>query len=395
MGLGYIGLPTAVLIASKNFEVLGVDINSEVLEKLKNKELHIDEPELLGLFTNVVKEGKFFVSSTPEKADVFIIAVPTPINSENKPDLSYVYSATAAIIPFLEKNNLIVLESTSPVNTTDEIYKMIRSNRRDIASEIYVAYCPERVLPGKILYELVYNDRIIGGINEVSSIVAKRFYRNFVKGNIFVTDSRTAELVKLTENAYRDVNIAFANELSIICDKYGIDPYRLIKLANRHPRVNILNPACGVGGHCIAVDPWFIVSGDSKNTRLIQTAREVNSFKTDWSYLKIKKECERFENKFNKKPVIALLGLSYKPDVGDCRMSPALKIALLLKKDYKIFVVDNHVESSLEGFNFVEFEDALQFDIPVLLVAHSEFKDKIEELRKLKDKILDFTGLLS
>jgi len=276
MGLGYIGLPTAALVASKGISVHGVDINKKVIDTINEGKIHIVEPDLDGLVHEVVKKGFLKVSTEPTKANVFLIAVPTPFKDEYVPDISYVESAIKMILPYLEEGNLVIIESTSPIGTTERIYDLIISKRPELKEKICMAYCPERVLPGKILYELEHNDRVIGGINEESTEKAKEFYSLFVKGELHGTNAKTAEMCKLVENAYRDVNIAFANELSLICDRAGINVWELIELANKHPRVNILQPGVGVGGHCIAVDPWFLITQYPEESRLIKTARNVN-----------------------------------------------------------------------------------------------------------------------
>jgi len=391
MGLGYIGLPTAALIASKGIKVYGVDINKEVVDTINRGKIHIVEPDLDGLVREVVESGYLEASTSPEKADVFLIAVPTPFKEGNIPDISYVESAIKMILPYLEEENLIIIESTSPVGTTEKMYELIIRERPELKDKIYMAYCPERVLPGRILYELQFNDRVIGGINPLSSQKAKEFYFLFVKGELHETDAKTAEMCKLVENAYRDVNIAFANELSLICDKAGINVWELIRLANKHPRVNILWPGVGVGGHCIAVDPWFLITQYPEESRLMKTAREVNLYKTEWVINKIKENAKEFEKETGRKPKIACLGLTYKPDIDDLRESPALYIVRrLLDEGYNVLAVEPHIQE-LDDFEIYELENALEeSDIVVILVAHSQFKC----LNIRKEQILDFCGVL-
>jgi len=391
MGLGYIGLPTAALIASKGISVYGVDINRKVVETVNEGKIHIVEPDLDGLVHEVVRRGLLKASTSPVKADVFLIAVPTPFKEGYIPDTSYVESAIKMILPYLEERNLVIIESTSPIGTTEKMYNLVIKERPELKDKIYMAYCPERVLPGKILYELQYNDRIIGGITLASTKRAKEFYSLFVEGELHETNAKTAEMCKLVENAYRDVNIAFANELSLICDKAGIDVWELIKLANKHPRVNILQPGVGVGGHCIAVDPWFLITQYPEESRLMKTAREVNLFKTEWVIHKIKNEIKNFEKNNGRKPKIACLGLSYKPDIDDLRESPALYIVKrLVSEGYDILAVEPHIKE-LSDLKVYKLEDALEkADIIVFLVAHRDFRHL-----KIKGKrVLDFCGAL-
>jgi len=330
MGLGYIGLPTASLLATKGNHVLGVDINPLTVETINRGEIHIVEPDLDILVRSAVHSGNLKAALVPEGADIFILAVPTPFKDDHIPDISYIEAATRTIAPYLVSGNLFILESTSPVGTTERVRDILTEERPDLfplqskssnSPSIYIAHCPERVLPGQILRELISNDRIIGGIDQASRENTAEFYRTFVSGDVFVTDARTAELAKLTENAFRDVNIAFANELSLICDRLGINVWELIELANHHPRVNILQPGPGVGGHCIAVDPWFIVNAAPEESRLIRTAREVNDCKPGWVIDKVKVKARRFNN-----PVIGCLGLTFKANIDDLRESPALDI---------------------------------------------------------------------
>ncbi|MDR0762404.1 MAG: UDP-N-acetyl-D-mannosamine dehydrogenase, partial [Campylobacteraceae bacterium] len=338
IGLGYIGLPTAAMFAAGGIKVIGVDVNQYAVDTINQGKIHIVEPELDKLVSNVVASGYLKAVTKPKTADAFIIAVPTPFKDKHEPDLSYIESAAEAIAPVLKKGDLVILESTSPVGATEQMAERLSSKRSDLTfpqthgedSDIRVAHCPERVLPGRILKELVENDRIIGGMTPKCSNAAVKLYKSFVKGECIITDAKTAEMCKLTENSFRDVNIAFANELSIICDKLGINVWELISLANRHPRVNILQPGCGVGGHCIAVDPWFIVSKTPKEAKLIRTAREVNSHKPEWVVDKVDEAISRFlkENpQKNKNNItVACFGLAFKPDIDDLRESPAVEI---------------------------------------------------------------------
>jgi len=332
MGLGYIGLPTAALIASKKIRVHGVDVNAHVVNTINKGKIHIVEPDLDGLVHYGVQQGYLVAAAQPKKADVFLVAVPTPFKGDHEPDTAFVEKATMMAIPFLREGNLFILESTSPVGTTEKLAKLIFKERPDLKGKISIAYCPERVLPGSVIHELQQNDRVIGGIDSKSTDAAISFYSKFVKGELHKTNARTAEMCKLTENAYRDVNIAFANELSIICDKAGIQVNELIELASKHPRVKILKPGPGVGGHCIAVDPWFIVADFKSEARMIKQARLTNIYKREWVIGKIKMAADDFKKKNKRAAVIACMGLAYKPDIDDLRESPALEIVLDLKK---------------------------------------------------------------
>ncbi|APX98905.1 UDP-N-acetyl-D-mannosamine dehydrogenase [Lacinutrix venerupis] len=375
VGLGYIGLPTAALIASRNIKVTGVDIHQHVVDTINKGEIHIVEPDLDGLVHHVVKENYLTASTTPVEADVYLIAVPTPFKGDHEPDISYVESATRAILPTLKEGALVIIESTSPVGTTEKMEKVIFSVRPELKGKIFMAYCPERVLPGNVIHELEHNDRAIGGINEASTEKAVAFYRHFVKGELHKTNSKTAEMCKLVENSSRDAQIAFANELSMICDEAGINVWELIRLANKHPRVNILQPGTGVGGHCIAVDPWFIVSEFPKQAKIIRAAREINNYKTEWVIEKIKSTALQFELDNGKKPKIAAMGLAFKPNIDDLRESPALNVVeALIKDNFNIMAVEPNITShkTLEIYNA---KNALeQADIVVYLVSHNEFK---------------------
>ena len=390
MGLGYIGLPTAALIASRGIKVLGVDVNQSIVDTINEGRIHIVEPSLDGLVKNVVSRGLLVASPKPEKADVYLIAVPTPFKGDYEPDLKYVEEATRMIIPNLNQGNLFIIESTSPVGTTNKMANIIFKERPELKDKISIAYCPERVLPGKVIYELENNDRVIGGLDENSTSDAKNFYRYFVKGNLHSTNAKTAEMCKLVENSSRDVSIAFANELSIICDKAGINVWDLINLANKHPRVNILMPSSGVGGHCIAVDPWFIVSDFKKEAVIIKNAREINNYKTDWVIEKIKSTALQFELDKNRKPLIALMGLAFKPDIDDLRESPALLVAdtLLNSGKFDLLLVEPNLEES-ENYTLTDYKKInKKVDIFVYLVAHKQFKSLIFD-----GIVLDFCGV--
>lgn len=394
VGLGYIGLPTAIIAAGKgNAQVLGVDINADVVAQTAAGRLHFVEPGLEQMLSDVVAQGKLRVSTSPEEADAFFIVVPTPFKSEHRPDISYVEAATRSVVPFLRPGNLFVIESTSPVGTTEAMAQLIFSLRPELEGKIHIAYCPERVLPGNIIYELVHNDRVIGGIDRPSAEAAARFYASFVEGALHLTNARTAEMCKLTENASRDVQIAFANELSLICDKAGIDVRELIALANRHPRVNILSPGCGVGGHCIAVDPYFITSAFPEEARLIAVARSVNNYKAEWCVEKIKNAILTFRLEHGHSPIVALMGLAFKPDIDDLRESPAVSIARRVieeRGDAGILVVEPNIKSHSD-FTLAACEDALRdADIVVYLTAHKEFRHAQPADGKV---ILDFCGV--
>ena len=390
MGLGYIGLPTAALIASRGIQVQGIDVNQSVVDTINSGKIHIVEPALDGLVKHVVEKGLLKANITPDNADVFLIAVPTPFKGDHEPDLKYVESATRMIIPNLKEGNLFILESTSPVGTTDKMAKIIFKDRPELKGKINIAYCPERVLPGNVIYELEHNDRVIGGLDEQSTIEAQNFYRHFVKGELHATDAKTAEMCKLVENSSRDVSIAFANELSMICDKAEINVWELIHLANKHPRVNILQPGTGVGGHCIAVDPWFIVSEFKKEALIIRNAREINNYKTEWVIEKIRSTALQFELDNNRKPNIALMGLAFKPDIDDLRESPALLVAdtLLSNGKYNLLLVEPNLEENLK-YDLTDYREMNgRADIVAYLVAHKEFKGL-----EFECTVLDFCGI--
>ncbi|REJ83279.1 MAG: UDP-N-acetyl-D-mannosamine dehydrogenase [Bacteroidetes bacterium] len=391
MGLGYIGLPTAALIAGKGIHVHGVDVNKKVVDTINQGRIHIIEPDLEGLVHYAVLK-KFLVASTKVKAaDVFLIAVPTPLRKNRTPDLSYVEKATKAVIPHLKAGNLFIIESTSPVGTTEKMSRIIFRERPELKNKISIAYCPERVLPGSVIYELQQNDRVIGGIDESGTKAAAEFYSKFVRGQLHLTNSRTAEMCKLVENAYRDVNIAFANELSIICDKAGIDVNELAELASKHPRVKILRPGPGVGGHCIAVDPYFIVDSFPSEANIIRLARETNNYKVEWVMGKIEESVKKFRKSKGKEPLIACMGLAYKPDIDDLRESPSLEIFRRLEKSkYKVIAVEPNVRKHPD----LEITDTLravrEADIIVFLVSHREFSTVSPGMDKT---VLDFCGI--
>ena len=390
MGLGYIGLPTAALIASRGIRVQGIDVNQSVVDTINEGKIHIVEPALDGLVKHVVERGFLKASTTVDTADVYLIAVPTPFKGDHEPDLKYVESATRMIIPKLNDGNLFILESTSPVGTTDKMAKIIFEERPELKGKINIAYCPERVLPGNVIYELEHNDRVIGGLDEESTKASQNFYRHFVKGELHATNAKTAEMCKLVENSSRDVSIAFANELSMICDKAEINVWELIHLANKHPRVNILQPGTGVGGHCIAVDPWFIVSEFKKEAVIIRNAREINNYKTEWVIEKIRSTALQFELDNNKKPTIALMGLAFKPDIDDLRESPAVLVAdtLLLDNKYNLLLVEPNLEKNLK-YDLTDYREMNgRADIVAYLVAHKDFKGFITECIEL-----DFCGV--
>lgn len=394
MGLGYIGLPTAIIAAKHGVTVTGVDINQDVVDKTNAGHLHIIEPGLEDLLKEVVAAGQLHATTQPEKSDAFFIVVPTPFRGGNhEPDISYVEAATRSVIPFLEPGNLFVIESTSPVGTTDKMAKIIFEERPELVDKIHVAYCPERVLPGNVIYELVHNDRVIGGRDEASTAAAQHFYSQFVQGQLHPTNCKTAEMCKLTENSSRDSQIAFVNELSIICDKAGINVWELIRLANKHPRVNILQPGCGVGGHCIAVDPYFISTEFPAESKMISTAREVNNYKAFWCAEKVKNAILKFELDNKRKPVVAMMGLAFKPDIDDLRESPSKYIATRVMQDCcnaNILIVEPNI-SEHPVFKLSEYNEAYdKADIVVFLTAHSAFKT----LQWRDDKvILDFCGI--
>jgi UDP-N-acetyl-D-mannosaminuronic acid dehydrogenase len=393
IGLGYIGLPTSALIASHGTNVLGVDINQSVVDTINQGKIHIVEPDLDQIVSKAVSDGFLIAATKPSAAEVYLIVVPTPFKGNHEPDISFVEAATKGIIPLLKEGDLYIIESTSPIGTTEKMQKIIFASRPELEGHIYIAYCPERVLPGNVMHELVENDRVIGGVDEDSTQKAISFYSKYVKGELHGTNARTAEMCKLVENSSRDVQIAFANELSLICDKADINVWELINLANKHPRVNILQPGCGVGGHCIAVDPYFIVSDYPMESKIIGTAREVNNYKSFWCAEKIQNEKLQFQLKHGRKPKTALMGLAFKPNIDDLRESPAKYIAQkVLQNDSNgaYLIVEPKIKEH-NVFKLTNYKTATEeADIIVFLVAHDEFKT----LELSSDKVvLDFCGI--
>lgn len=393
MGLGYIGLPTAIIAAKHGIEIIGVDINPQVVEMTNAGHLHIVEPGIEEMLQEVISMGMLKASTTPEVSDAYFIVVPTPFKANHVPDITYVESATRMVLPYLKEGDLFVIESTSPVGTTEQMASLIFAERPELKGKISIAYCPERVLPGNVIYELVNNDRVIGGIDDASTHKAQEFYRHFVKGALHATNSKTAEMCKLTENSCRDSQIAFANELSIICDKAGINVWELIELANKHPRVNILQPGCGVGGHCIAVDPYFISSAFPAEARMISLARDVNNYKADWCAEKVQNAMLRFEIEKKRVPIVAMMGLAFKPDIDDLRESPAKYIVTKVMQSYSntnILVVEPNIKEH-RVFKLTDYQQAYeQADIVVFLTGHAPFKQLPWSDEKI---ILDFCGI--
>ena len=394
IGLGYIGLPTAVMAAKYgDIDVIGVDVNQSIVDRTNDGILHIVEPGLQELLREVVGAGKLRAQVKPEESDAFLIVVPTPFKGNHEPDISYVETATRNVAPLLKKGDLFVIESTSPIGTTEMMANVIFEMRPELKGEVFIAYCPERVLPGNVIYELENNDRVIGGIDEASTDKAVEFYAHFVKGQLHKTNARTAEMCKLTENSSRDVQIAFANELSVICDKAGINVWELIELANKHPRVNILQPGCGVGGHCIAVDPYFISSAFPLEAQIIAKAREVNNYKAKWCAEKVKSAMIKFELDNRRKPIVAMMGLAFKPNIDDLRESPAKRITTEVMQgcnNADIMVVEPNLKAH-KVFKLTDYRVAYEkADIIVFLTAHDEFY----ALPWRDDKvILDFCGI--
>lgn len=390
-GLGYIGLPTAAMFAHHGANVVGVDVNPHAVETINQGKIHIVEPGLEAIVKKAVDNNKLKASLTPVHSDAYLIAVPTPFKGDDhEPDLSYIQTVSKALAPLLQKGDVVILESTSPVGATEKMVEWLAEERSDLTfpkyyepdveADIFVAYCPERVLPGKVIEELISNDRIIGGMTKESTKKAQEVYRIFVEGELLETNSRTAEMAKLTENASRDVSIAFANELSIISDKLDINVWELIELANHHPRVNILQPGAGVGGHCIAVDPWFIVNQNPNEAKIIRAAREINDNKPNWVIEKINVEISRLKSEGVEKPTVALLGLAFKPDIDDLRESPAVNIAkkMLENQSANILLVEPNIDKlpkALESGQLSSLDDAMKrADVVAILVAHNEFK---------------------
>ena len=395
IGLGYIGLPTAATFAAHDVQVTGVDVNPHAIEMINQGKVHIIEPDLDALVQDVVRKGQLTATDTPVAADAFIVAVPTPFNDNHDPDLKYIESASKALAPYLKPGNLVILESTSPVGATEQMSAWLSEARPDLSfpqdvgeqSDIMIAHCPERVLPGKVLQELITNDRIVGGITPRCAKAACDLYNIFVQGECLTTNARTAEMCKLTENSFRDVNIAFANELSIICDKLNINVWELVSLANHHPRVNILQPGPGVGGHCIAVDPWFIVSSAPDESRLIRAAREINDSKPDWVIAKVNEKVIQFLKENPEKSIkdisIACYGLAFKPDIDDLRESPALNISKnLAALGYQVLAIEPNINELPKGLSsniqLINIKDSYKADIHLILVDHSQFKDALQ-----------------
>jgi UDP-N-acetyl-D-mannosaminuronic acid dehydrogenase len=397
VGLGYIGLPTAAVMADHGLDVIGVDISQSVCDTINQGRIHIVEPGLEEMVRRVVEKGQLVATTQVEPADVFVIAVPTPFTEGFVPDVTYVRKACEALAEVLEPGNLVILESTSPVGTTDNMANWLRTQRPDLVfpesgsvnePDVHIAYCPERVLPGNVINELIRNDRAIGGMTTSCADKAQAFYQQFVRGECVTTQARTAEMAKLTENSYRDVNIAFANELSMICDKLDIPVWELIALTNRHPRVNVLQPGCGVGGHCIAVDPWFIVNSAPEEAKLIRQAREVNDFKPEWVVQKVVQLVGQYllehPDKRANDLTIACFGLAFKPNIDDLRESPAMKISTLIAERFAaadVVVVEPNIDAlppqsalAKNGARLIPQAQALQADVSIVLVAHDEFK---------------------
>lgn len=391
IGLGYIGLPTAATFAAHGLIVTGVDVNQHAVDMINQGKVHIVEPDLDALVKQVVEQNMLSAQTTPVAADAYIVAVPTPFKDDHQPDLKYIEAAAKALAPFLKPGNLVILESTSPVGATEQMSAWLSEARPDLsfpqqegeASDIRVAHCPERVLPGKVLLELISNDRIIGGMTQRCSTAASNLYKTFVQGGCIETNARTAEMCKLTENSFRDVNIAFANELSVICDKLDINVWELIALANRHPRVNILQPGPGVGGHCIAVDPWFIVAKTPEQARLIRTAREVNDAKPEWVINQVKIKIAEFlqanPEKTIKDVTVACYGLAFKPDIDDLRESPALEITKkLAEQGLNTLAIEPNIHelpaNMPSNVKLTALKNSGQADVHLILVDHKEFK---------------------
>ncbi len=396
VGLGYIGLPTASLLATNGYDVVGVDLNAHAVDTINQGRIHIVEPDLAAFVRSAVTAGRLKAFTEPQAADIYMICVPTPFHEGEgipQPNIDYVLAATRSIAGFVKPGDRVILESTSPVGTTQAMAGVLADAGVDI-STIHVAYCPERVLPGKIMTELVENDRVVGGLTPEATRAVSAFYRTFVRGEVLETDAPTAEMCKLTENSFRDVNIAFANELSLLCAKSGIDVRRLIELANRHPRVNILQPGTGVGGHCIAVDPWFLVAGDPENARLIRTAREVNNYKTTWVIDTIRRAVDEAAARTSRKPRVACLGLAFKPDIDDLRESPAMQVALALQiQGIDVVAVEPNITSH-PSFELVDLDAALAgADVVAVLVKHRQFVAAFRDGRPDTGQFLDFVGI--
>ena len=398
IGLGYIGLPTAALLASNGYNVVGMDVNSHAVETINQGKIHIVEPDLDAFVRSAVSNGMLKAFMEPQEGDIYMICVPTPFHESPgvpTPNIDYVINAAESISKYIKPNDLVILESTSPVGTTEKIQSVFINEGIDV-QKVHIAYCPERVLPGKIMTELVENDRIVGGLTAEATKEVSEFYRTFVRGEVLETSAKTAEMCKLTENSFRDVNIAFANELSLLCANDGINVWELIQLANRHPRVNILQPGAGVGGHCIAVDPWFIVSRDEKNSKLIRTAREVNNLKTEWVIEKIKTAVAERNSQTGVKPKIICFGLAFKPDIDDLRESPALEIAEnLLDQGYEVVAVEPNIEThnklKLTAIHDVDWGHS----VCAVLVKHKDFLSYDTKQMLIKNDAHDFCGALN
>lgn len=413
IGLGYIGLPTATLFASRKKQVIGVDVNQHAVDTINQGRIHIIEPELDMLVQAVVTQGYLRATTQPEAAEAFLIAVPTPLTDDKRPDLSYIQAAAQSIASVLAKGNLVILESTSPVGTTEKLAEWLAAARPDLSfpqhaaegADVQIAYCPERVLPGRVVHELVDNDRVIGGMTRTATYMAAALYKTFVQGDLIATNARTAEMCKLTENSFRDVNIAFANELSMICDQLDINVWELISLANRHPRVNILQPGAGVGGHCIAIDPWFIVDTAPEQARIIRMAREVNNYKPEWVLEKVKiaiAEClAQNPDRTMADIKVACLGLAFKPNIDDLRESPAVEITQhIAQLGCQVLGVEPNIEVlptilNAPNLSLSSLSDALTaVDVVCVLVKHKPFVEAVEVVR-LHRRAIDAVGLLA
>ena len=398
IGLGYIGLPTAALLAGKGYQVIGVDVNPKTVETINKGQIHIVEPDLDAFVRSAVSSGKLKVQTEPANADIFMVCVPTPlcekIDGIPQPDISYVESAIKSLAPYLKQGNSVILESTSPVGTTAAMTEVLNGLGVDV-SKLHIAYCPERVLPGKIMTELVENDRVVGGMTPSASEAVAEFYKTFVRGAVIETDAPTAEMCKLAENSYRDVNIAYANELSLICANAGINITKLIELANRHPRVNILTPGVGVGGHCIAVDPWFIVAKDPHNARLIHTARNVNDYKTEWVISQVASQIKALHASLRRKPIVACFGLAFKPNIDDLRESPALLVTeQIAKMECDLVVIEPNIEQHDSFILCDPIKAYNSADLLVFLVKHRQFMDLVKRTDLSYKTMLDYCGIL-
>ena len=398
IGLGYIGLPTAALLAGKGYQVIGVDVNPKTVETINKGQIHIVEPDLDAFVRSAVSSGKLKAQTEPANADIFIVCVPTPLSKEidgiPQPDISYVESAVKSLAPYLKQGNSVILESTSPVGTTAAMTEVLNGLGVDV-SKLHIAYCPERVLPGKIMTELVENDRVVGGMTPSASEAVAEFYKTFVRGAVIETDAPTAEMCKLAENSYRDVNIAYANELSLICANSGINVTKLIELANRHPRVNILTPGVGVGGHCIAVDPWFVVAKDPVHARLIHTARNVNDYKTEWVISQVASQIKALHTSLQRKPIVACFGLAFKPDIDDLRESPALLVTeQIAKMECDLVVIEPNIEQHDSFILCDPIKAYNSADLLVFLVKHRQFMDLVKRTDLSYKTMLDYCGIL-